>query len=63
MGNMGVGRAMTSFEDDKEWLKGTPFSKWFKRLEKLESILREALDRIDGYDIGMRDLVERLDNP
>ncbi|KKK66165.1 hypothetical protein LCGC14_2966860, partial [marine sediment metagenome] len=27
------------FEDDKEWLKGTPLSKWIKRLEELEQKL------------------------
>lgn len=30
-------------EDDKEWLKGTPFSKWITRLEELEKKINDSL--------------------
>lgn len=35
----------------------------FKKMSEKElvKIVREALDRIDGYGIEMRDLVERID--
>lgn len=45
-------------DDDKEWLKGTPFSKWIKRLEELE----KKLDQIPSLIKRKDERIERLEN-
>lgn len=47
-------------KDDKEWLKGTPFSKWIERLEILEKKVEERGDNYKIYNT-YADMNERIE--